>query len=264
MQLHPTRDMPQLSNRPPKRQRSNGLAAALYAGSPLERLAITLGTGVALFLMFLVYREVAHGLRPTKGRVTRSRIAGEAGSQAAHYESPEDRGTRKAVRYLPNTWVAKASTCIETSEGRTHCYFQEWTRESSHVIKFTPFAMISSRKGDKPDDQPYTVMSDKAYVTFKDEFGTLGKNPGPVVQAGLEGTVVITGPNNLKIRGATSSSNAKRCESIPTIWSTSKRISTRRPPRAFKLTWLPSRRAAQTTPWPFPGSAASSSCRMSQ
>jgi lipopolysaccharide export system protein LptA len=201
MQLHPTRDMPQLSNRPPKRQRSNGLAAALYAGSPLERLAITLGTGVALFLMFLVYREVAHGLRPTKGRVTRSRIAGEAGSQAAYYESHEDRGTRKAVRYLPNTWVSKASTCIETSDGRTYCYFQEWTRESSHVIKFTPFAMISSRKGDKPDDQPYTVMSDKAYVTFKDEFGTLGKNPGPVVQAGLEGTVVITGPNNLKIRG---------------------------------------------------------------
>ena len=62
--------MPQLSNRLPKRQRSDGLAAALYAGSPLERLAITLGTGIVLFLMFLTYREAARGLRPTTGRMT--------------------------------------------------------------------------------------------------------------------------------------------------------------------------------------------------
>jgi len=193
--------MPQLSNRPPKRQRSDGLAAALYAGSPLERLAITLGTGIVLFLMFLTYREAARGLRPTTGRMAHARIVREPGSEATYYQTNADRGARKAARYLPNTWVPKASTCIDTTDERTFCYFQEWTRESSHVIKFTPFAMISSRKGDKPDDPPYTVISDKAYVTFKDEVGTLGKNPGPVVQAGLEGTVVITGPNNLKIRG---------------------------------------------------------------
>ncbi|HEV3300590.1 MAG TPA: hypothetical protein VG055_13160, partial [Planctomycetaceae bacterium] len=193
--------MPQLSNRPPKRQRSDGLAAALYAGSPLERLAITLGTGIVLFLMFLTYREAARGLRPTTGRMTHARIAREPGSEAVYYQTNEDHATRKAERYLPNTWVSKASKSLATSDERTFCYFQEWTRESAHVIKAAPFAMITNRKGDKPDDPPYTVMSDKAYLTFKDEVGTLGKNPGPVVQAGLEGAVVITGPNNLKIRG---------------------------------------------------------------
>ena len=207
--------MPQLRNGPPRSQRSDGLAAALYAGSPIERTAITLGTGLILFVMFAAYRLAMSGLCPPSNQTAVSRIARPAESEARYYESVDAQGARKAAKYLPNTWVPEASHCIETSDGRTFCYFREWTQESSHVIKFTPFAMISSRKGDKPEDAPYTVISDKAYVTFKDEIGTakpagedsgpspqvFGKNPGPVVQAGLEGRVDITGPNNLTIHG---------------------------------------------------------------
>jgi lipopolysaccharide export system protein LptA len=198
--------MPQNRSRPSKPQRSDGLAAALYAGSPVERIGITLGTGLILFVLFLVYREAVRGLRAPSGRVSR-RVARPPDEAAYHLaaedqgQTNDDQGTRKARKYLANTWVPGASHCIETSDGHTFCYFQEWTQESSHVIKFTPFAMISSRKGDKPDDPPYTVTSDKAYVTFKDEVGPAGKNPGPIVRAGLEGAVEICGPNNLKIRG---------------------------------------------------------------
>ncbi|HEV8004218.1 MAG TPA: hypothetical protein VGP63_30415, partial [Planctomycetaceae bacterium] len=200
--------MPQTRARSPKRRQYDGLAAALFAGSLVERVAITLGTGLLLFLMFLGYREAARGLRPGD-RVGRPRVPRPVDSEASYhkekeYESPadDDQGARKAKKYFPNTWVPSASHYMATSDMRTFCFFQEWTRESAHVVKFTPFAMISSRKGDKPDDPPYTVISDKAYVTFKDEFlGPTGKSPGPVLQAGLEGKVVIAGPHNLTIKG---------------------------------------------------------------
>ena len=162
---------------------------------------LTLGAGLILFLMFVVYRGAMGGLCPDRP-VNRGRISRQAaGTEAELYLSSEDQKTRKALKYLPNTWVPKAAHCMETVDGRTYCYFQEWVKESPTVIKFTPFAMISTRKGDKPDDPPYTVLSDKAYVTFKGEFGPLGKNPGPVVSAGLEGNVVITGPNNVVVHG---------------------------------------------------------------
>jgi hypothetical protein len=199
--------MPQTRARFSRRRQYDGLAAALYAGSPFERFAITAGTGLVLFLMFLAYREAVRGLRPS-ARAGRQRPARPVDSEAAYYQTNEeqdqtndDQFTLKARKYLPNTWVPHASHCMATEDKRTFCYFQEWTRESAHVVKFTPFAMISSRKGDKEGDPPYTVMSDKAYVTFKDEFGPAGKNPGPVIRAGLEGTVEICGPNNLRIRG---------------------------------------------------------------
>jgi hypothetical protein len=193
--------MPQFRNRSSKSQRSDGLASALYAGSFLERTAITLGTGLTLFLMFVGYREAARGLGPPPARVARQRTPNLPGSEASFYQASDDPGKLKARRYLPGTWVPDSSHSISTEGGDTTCYFQEWKKESAHVVIFTPFAMISRRKGGKPDDPPYTVISDKAYVTFKDEFGALGKNPGPIVSAGLEGAVEITGANNLRIRG---------------------------------------------------------------
>ncbi len=198
--------MSQNQSRRPKRREYDGFAAAIFAGSPIERIGITLGTGLVLFVMFVVYREAARGLRPI-ARAGRQRTV-RPDSEASYYQTNEepaptndDEGARKARKYLPNTWVPNASHYMASTDGKTFCYFQEWTKESSHVIKATPFAMITNRKGDKRDAPPYTVISDKAYVTFKDEVGPAGKNPGPVVQAGLEGTVEIAGPNNLKIRG---------------------------------------------------------------
>jgi hypothetical protein len=194
--------MPQFRKRSSNSQRSDGLAAALFAGSPIERIAITVGTGVILFVMFLVYREAMRGLRPPAGRASRSsRIARLPGPETAFRRTFDDLGAHEAEQFLPNTWVPTASHYMRTSDEHTYCYFRKWTQESPKVLKFTPFAMISNRKGDKPGDQPYTVMSDTAYVTFKDEFKPGGKSPGAVVQAGLEGDVVITGPNNLTIRG---------------------------------------------------------------
>jgi hypothetical protein len=183
------------------RLHGDGLAAALFAGSPIERTALTLGTGLALFVMFLVYTQAMRGLRPSS-RPSRARPARpvDPESEASLYLSSEDQGIRRAVKYLPQTWAPHATHCVQTENG-TYVYFNEWTKESAKVLKFTPCAIISNRKGDKPGDRPYTVVSDKAYVTFKDEVSPSGKNPGPVVQAGLEGTVEITGPNNLRIRG---------------------------------------------------------------
>jgi hypothetical protein len=180
--------------------RADGLAAALFAGSPVERTALTLGTGLILFVLCLVYSQAMRGLRPSD-RPARTRPTKPVDSEASLYLSSEDQGIRRAVKYLPKTWVPQASHCVQTSDGRTYCYFNEWTKESAKVLRFTPFAMISTRKGDKPEDQPYTVVSDKAYVTFKDEVSPSGKNPGAVQQAGLEGKVEITGPNNLRIIG---------------------------------------------------------------
>ena len=196
--------MPQNKSPRPQRRQYDGFAAAIFAGSPLERIGITLGTGLVLFVMFVVYREAARGLRPI-ARAGRQRIV-RPDSEPSYYKTNEeptndDEGARKARKYLPNTWVPNASHYMASTDGRTFCYFQEWTKESAHVIKATPFAMITNRKGDKRDAPPYTIISDKAYVTFKDEVGPAGKNPGPIVQAGLEGTVEISGPNNLKIRG---------------------------------------------------------------
>jgi|GEM_PF-3863231 len=181
--------------------RRDGLAVALFAGSPFERTMLTLGAGLILFLMFVVYRGAMRGLCPDRP-VSSGHIARQAaGTEAELYLASADQKTRQALKYLPNTWVPTAAHSMATVDDRTYCYFQEWVKESPHVVKFTPFAMISTRKGDKPGDPPYTVLSDKAYVTFKDEFGPLGKNPGPVVRAGLEGNVVITGPNNVVVHG---------------------------------------------------------------
>lgn len=193
--------MSQARTSPTRSLRSDGLAVALFAGSLIERITLTLGAGLILFLMFVAYRGAMAGLCPERP-IQRTRSARPPGdSEAELYLNSEDQKTRKALKYLPNTWVPRAAHMMETVDGRTYCYFQEWAKESPKVLKFTPFAMISRRKGDKPDDPPYTVISDKAYVTFKDEVGPLGKNPGPVLQAGLEGNVVITGPNNLVIHG---------------------------------------------------------------
>ena len=83
----------------------------------------------------------------------------------------------------------------------TYWYWQVWKQESDTVISLQPFALISKRKDAKPGDRPYSVASDKAYITFASKISMTGGNPGAIVRAELEGAVLIEGPNRLRIDG---------------------------------------------------------------
>lgn len=92
---------------------------------------------------------------------------------------------------------------MRTSDGACY-YFEECKQEADNVLCFRPFAAVSKGKDARPDDPPYVVISDAAYLTFASKVSfppTQKASPGAIVGARLEGDVLIQGPNSLEIKG---------------------------------------------------------------
>jgi lipopolysaccharide export system protein LptA len=185
--------MPQTKQRP----RPNRAAASTSGGTLLPRAGFTLLTAVALGVLFLGYCAATRSLR---AQPPQTRHHQDMQQQAP--AGNEDLASRMARQYLPHqTWAASAKNQGSTVDKSTFWYFQVWKQESETVIRLEPFALVSKRKDAKPGDRPYSVASDKAYITFASKVSLLGGNPGAVVRAELEGAVQIEGPNNLCIDG---------------------------------------------------------------
>lgn len=184
---------------PPKKQlpRPNRAAVASSGGTFLPRAGATLLTAVALGVLFAGYCAATRSLRAQPPQVRRLQETQRQGPTIR-----DNLAARMARQYLPQqAWAAEAKNQANTVDKSTFWYFQAYKQESDTVVSLEPFALVSKRKDSKPGDRPYSVASDKAYITFASKVSLLGGNPGAIVRAELEGAVQIEGPNNLRIEG---------------------------------------------------------------
>jgi hypothetical protein len=171
--------------------------AAPRAGMMLPRLSATILTAVGLFALFGGYCLATRSLRV---QPLRSRVHPEAQTLAP--AASDDVAAKMAKQFLPeHPWAATARNKATSVDKLTYWYCQVWKQESDNVISLQPFALISRRKDAKPGDRPYSVASEKAYITFASKISMTGGSPGAIVRAELEGAVLIEGPNRLRIDG---------------------------------------------------------------
>ncbi len=171
--------------------------AAPRAGMMWPRLSATFLTAACLFALFGGYCLATRSLRV---RPMRSRVRQE--TQMRTPAGGDEMATKIARQFLPeHPWAATAANHATSVDKLTYWYWQVWKQESDTVISLQPFALISKRKDAKPGDRPYSVASDKAYITFASKISMTGGNPGAIVRAELEGAVLIEGPNRLRIDG---------------------------------------------------------------
>lgn len=185
--------MPHANKRPqPKRAVPKPRAGTLW-----PRLSATFLTAASLFALFGAYCVATRSLQV---QPMRSRVRQEAQMPAA--AASDDLAARIARQYLPeHPWAATARNKATSVDKLTYWYCQVWKQESDNVISLQPFALITRRKDAKPGDRPYSVASEKAYITFASKISMMGGNPGAIVRASLEGGVLIEGPNHLRIDG---------------------------------------------------------------
>ena len=187
--------MPQAKPRPqPKRA-----AAARSRGRRLwPRVCVTILTACGLTLLFGGYCLATRSL---KVEPTRSRLHHEA--QPAAPAVADDMARRIARQFLPeHPWAATARNKASSVDKLTYWYCQVWKQESDNVISLQPFALVTRRKDARPGDRPYSVASEKAYITFANKVTMMGGNPGgALLRASLEGAVLIEGPNHLRVDG---------------------------------------------------------------
>ena len=114
---------------------------------------------------------------------------------------PPMQGIKMAERWLPSQpWAADAKSVIRTDQA--FIYFEDYELlDNDEAVRFTPFAMIWVDKDHDPDKQPYTVVSQSAYVKFAKKFDFKDPDPGRVIGGSLEGDVAIQGPDDLKVAG---------------------------------------------------------------
>jgi hypothetical protein len=160
-------------------------------------MSATFLTALGLGALFAGYCLATRSLR---AQPSRPRLHEEAQQQAV--ETSEDQAARIARQFLPeHPWAATAKNHASSVDKLNYWYFQVYKQESPTVISLEPFALVSKRKDAKPGDRPYSVASDKAYITFANKVSLMGGSPGAIVRANLEGAVLIEGPNNLRING---------------------------------------------------------------
>lgn len=182
---------------PPTKQRPRPSRAA--AGRSLwPRFGATVLTALGLGALFAGYCAATRSLKAQPAQPLLYQQTRRQGQPAAGDDMP----SRIARQFLPGqAWAVNAKNHATTVDKSTYWYTQAWKQESPTVISLQPFALVSKRKDAKPGDRPYSVSSDKAYITFASKVSLLGGSPGAIIRAELEGAVQIDGPNNLHIEG---------------------------------------------------------------
>ncbi|MCA9069407.1 MAG: hypothetical protein KDA84_10810 [Planctomycetaceae bacterium] len=164
-------------------------------GRLLRRLGLSLTAGVILAGFYSVYAMV---LRPI---VEPPGMAQPVPTDRLWAPPRPRQGEEMARRYLVSQpWAAKAKYILRTDEA--FIYFEEWDPlDEDEAVRFTPFAMVWTKKDRKPDEEPITIISDSAYVRFAKKFRLSSPNAGRVIGGALEGAVHIRGDNGMQVVG---------------------------------------------------------------
>lgn len=178
-------------------------------GRLLRRLGISLTAGAILTGFYSVYAMV---LRP----IVEPPGMGQPVATDRIWAPPRPRqGEEMARRYLVSQpWTAKAKYILRTDEA--FIYFEEWDPlDEDEAVRFTPFAMIWTKKDRQPDEEPITIISDSAYVRFAKKFRLSSPNAGRVIGGALEGAVHIRGDKGMQVAGR----NFVFSEQLMRVWS---------------------------------------------
>ncbi len=179
----PPQGTPSSSNRPSANESGWG------------RFALTVLTAGILTGFYLVYSMVINPI------VESPAIGKNEDFTGLPPAPPPMQGIKMAERWLASQpWAANAKSVIRTDQA--FIYFEDYELlDNDEAVRFTPFAMIWLAKDPDPDKQPYTVVSQSAYVKFAKKFDFKDPDPGRVIGGSLEGDVAIHGPDELKVTG---------------------------------------------------------------
>ncbi len=167
---------------------------AVSSGRWFKRLGWTLTTGAIITGFYSIYAMVLRPLVDPPG-LNRPSVANDS-----VWAPPRPRqGEEMAKRYLVSQpWAAKAKYILRTEEA--FIYFEEWDPiDDDKAVRFTPFAMVWTKKDRKPDEEPTTIISDSAYVRFVRKFKLHSPDAGRVIGGALEGNVHIEGDKGMQI-----------------------------------------------------------------
>ncbi len=159
------------------------------------RFALTLLTAGILTGFYLAYSMVINPI------VQSPELSRNEDASNLPPAPPPMQGIKMAERWLPSQpWAADAKSVIRTDQA--FIYFEDYELlDNDEAVRFTPFAMIWVDKDPEPDKQPYTVVSQSAYIKFAKKFDFKDPDPGRVIGGSLEGDVAIHGPDELKVSG---------------------------------------------------------------
>ncbi|MGE3317468.1 MAG: hypothetical protein AB7O26_20325, partial [Planctomycetaceae bacterium] len=98
-------------------------------------------------------------------------------------------------------WAADAWYQVRTPHA--YVYFQSWATVDGNdkAVRFKPFAVAWLQNEKHKDEPPITISAESAYVTFTSPFDISKVASLRLDSGGLEGDVLITGPNGLCATG---------------------------------------------------------------
>ncbi len=164
----------------------------------MHRTRLTLAVAATFCLTFQVYAQWAESF---------TRIEVEPPPPPAPSQAPAVPGVLKemATAHLPDEqWMRQAKFTFQRSD---ELFLYTDSAEivddaNGNRVQFAPFVMMWIDP-DHQDAQPYIVRCETARVQFERPFKVEldAENPGRLVSAALDGVVVITGPDNLRVTG---------------------------------------------------------------
>ena len=181
-----------------------------------RRALLTLSSACSLFGLYMLYASLVGRM------IAAPSINGPHNPRGSHRPNGPIESIAQARAHLgSNSWAANAKYKIRTANA--FVYFEQWTPDDSDKgvrskpfgVRFKPFAVIWIQQGKQEDEAPLVISSESAYIKFASKFDFTDPNPGRIIGGALEGSVRITGPDALAIKGR----NFHFTEESMRIWS---------------------------------------------
>lgn len=163
-------------------------------------MTLTLWTAFSLTGLFWVYVVVMRPRLPIPAERSIPQMVKnlEGPAQAA-------KAVQVAAAFLPDeAWLATARYQIELIGSNSFIFANEWKpgdEANRDQIRVRPFAMVTQRHDAKGELKWMTLVSETALLQFSGDL--VGKNPGRVVRAAMEGETRINGSDGLYMAGRT-------------------------------------------------------------
>lgn len=163
-------------------------------------MTLTLWTAFSLTGLFWVYVVVMRPRLPIPAERSIPQMVKnlEGPAQAA-------KAVQVAAEFLPDeAWLAAARYQIELIGSNSFIFANEWKpgdETNRDQIRVRPFAMVTQRHDAKGELKWMTLVSETALLQFSGDL--VGKNPGRVVRAAMEGETRINGSDGLYMSGRT-------------------------------------------------------------
>lgn len=175
----------------------NSSGWSLIGASFTERASLAMLAAIALTGLYWVY---SFSMTPfVKGPPVRQPTS-KPGTSAPL--TGTSMGREMAERFLAHeAWAADAWYQVRTADA--YVYFQSWATVEGNekAVRLKPFAVCWLPSEKRQGEPPITISSEAAYVTFTDEFDISKIANLKVDSGGLEGNVLITGPDGLYATG---------------------------------------------------------------